>query len=162
MEISSIDQEVSDYDWFAIDSEGNIGCFASSGGILPRSVAESAEDLKSLTDYFQALKAEESNYLLAPTFTFPKDIVTDKQREYFLSSYAHYSARGLYSFGRNQLDRRGRADAFDYGPITIPSKPSLINQLPTTIQNILTKTQCNGVFKIGKVVSLLQFQSFSL
>jgi len=162
MEISAIDQEVSDYDWFAVDKEGNVGCFASGGGILPRSVAESAEDLKLLVNYFQALKAEESNYCLATAFNFPKDIVTDKQREYFLSSYAYYSARGLYSFDRNQLDRRGRAEAFEYGPITVPTNPLSIGQLPIEIQQIIMKTQCKGVFDTGQIVSLFQFQDFSL
>ena len=160
MEIPAIDQETSDYDWFAIDSKGNIGHFASGGGILPHSVAASAEDFESLTDYFKLLKAEGNTYSLAPFFEFPKDIKTDAQREYFLSSYVRYSARGLYSFDRNQLDRKGKADAFGYGLITVPANPSSVNQLPITIQNILIKTRYNGIFSTSTVVSLLQFQGF--
>jgi hypothetical protein len=54
MIISDEDENTIDYDWFAVDDEGHIGHFATGGcGIMPRSVAASAEDLETITNFFR-------------------------------------------------------------------------------------------------------------
>ncbi|RZJ88777.1 MAG: hypothetical protein EOO60_10715 [Hymenobacter sp.] len=162
MEIPETDQEGYDYDWFAIDSNGNIGHFASNTGILPHSVAKSAEDLKVLTDYFRSLKAEESNYLLANGFIFPRDIKTEEQRENFLSTYVDYSTRGLYSFDRNQPEKNWGFKPFLYGLITIPIKPLSMEYLPIHIREIIIRTVYNGNFSPNSnITNTLDIQDVS-
>jgi hypothetical protein len=158
MEISAIDQEVSDYDWFAIDSKGNIGHFASNGGILPESIAASAEDLQLIVDHFKSSQAR-TGFRLAPTFSYPPDIKSAEQKKIFVSSFVAYSECGLYSFDRYEPNYRGDLSKQNYIPVSQPNNPILVNQLPETIQIILSKVICNCNFHFAKTIDLAEFQN---
>ena len=158
MEISEIDQEVNDYDWFAIDSQGNIGHFASNGGILPESIATSAEDLQLLVEYFKLSKVK-TGFRLAPTFSYPPDIKSTEQKENFVSGFTSYSDCGLYSFDRYEPNYRRDLSRQNYIPISQPNKPISVNQLPETIQIVLSKVICNCNFHFAETIDLAQFQN---
>jgi hypothetical protein len=54
MVISDEDQEVTDFDWFAVDKDGRVGHFTTGGdGVFPRTVAASSDELQFITDFFQ-------------------------------------------------------------------------------------------------------------
>jgi len=158
MEISAIDQEVSDYDWFAIDTQGNVGHFASNGGILLESVAASAENLQLVVDHFKSSQVI-TGFRLAPTFSYPSDIKSIEQKKIFVSSFTAYSEYGLYSFDRYEPNYRGDLSKQNYIPVSQPNKPIHINQLPETIQVILSKLICNCDFHFAKSIDLAQFQN---
>ncbi|WP_223650490.1 hypothetical protein [Hymenobacter psoromatis] len=159
MQITEIDQEVTDYDWFAIDKQGSIGHFSSNGGILPNSISTSAEDLESVVDYFTSLK-ERTGHKLAPNFSYPQEIKGTEQKAKFLSSFANYSDCGLYSFDRIEPNYRRDLEKQDYSAITQPNKPLLITQVPESIQTILNRTVCNCDFSTNTVIKLGQVQNF--
>ena len=114
MTISDIDEATTDYDWFAVDDEEMIGHFATGGcGIMPRSVAASAEDSKTITDFFQKdAVAGTAILLLSPTLGLHKQFKSDAERERYLRSYLAMALCGYFPLAptlqqENQLATSG-------------------------------------------------------
>jgi hypothetical protein len=126
MEISTIDQEVSDFDWFAVDRDNYLVHFASAGGRLPNSVAVSRENLDLLKSYFLGLPVlfSKSEIFVAPTTApFP---------------YLECAFRGLFSYDGNVSG--GAMDTM-YQLVARPPRVLTLADLPPTIAATVTQTQ---------------------
>lgn len=154
MKITAIDQEVNDYDWFAIDIENKIAHLSSAGGILPFSVTQSAEENLLLVDYFNSAEVRENNFLINSSFQVPSNMQRPEMRKIFFRYYALYSARGLYSFTRNEFNSDGKWSDFEYSLLTIPVTPLLLQSLPSAVQEIVSRTRYNGVFSDSNILDL--------
>jgi hypothetical protein len=154
MEITAIDQEINDYDWFAIDIENRIAHLSSAGGILPSSVTQSAEENILLVDYFQSLDIKENNFSINNSFQVPSNMQRPEIRKMFFRYYALYSAMGLYSFARNEFNSDGKWSDFEYSLLTIPAAPLSLQSLPIDIQEIVSRTRYNGVFSDSNILDL--------
>jgi hypothetical protein len=139
MEISSIDQEITDFDWYAVDSNGYLVQFASGGGTLPRSVALSSEALAQLHHYFLTLSTTETT-----TAHFNPDlslVVSRLSNIYAYNLYIHSSANfaksGLFAFNKTDLAHRDNY----YHLVAYPAKPLLLTELPTAIRALISRTR---------------------
>jgi len=156
MEISVIEQEMSDLDWFAIDLEYKIAHFSSAGGSLPRSVSISAEDNAVVTSYFQSLIELPTAFIINPHLQLPEEIKTPKQQSDYFRTYAFYSKCGLYSFARNETYVRGSDRNFDYKLITSPSNQRTFKDIPYNIQQALVRTKYTGLFNVSEKINLTE------
>jgi hypothetical protein len=161
MVISEADQEVYDYDWFAVDKEGNVGHFATGGsGTLPRVVTASREDLQFIADFFNAL-APSTEATLAPRarkaaedmdwrkgWTGPP-MDAEAAAAHCFRDFMRMADRGLYSFDHSYaLDHRAvrTRPCPLYYRIAIPIKPLHVADLPVDVQMILNRlvlTRCD-------------------
>jgi hypothetical protein len=154
MEISDIEQEISDINWFAVDAEYSISSMSSNGGRLPLSVASSAEDNYTLVEFFDSLATPENAFIINKNFQLPDTMQRSEQRRIFFQTFSLQSARGLYSFSRNEKDISGIWSDREYSLVTIPSNPICFTTLPKDIQTILSKTSYNGIFKHANILNL--------
>lgn len=154
MEISDIEQEISDISWFAVDREFNISIMSSNGGRLPLSVAASAEDNYTLVEFFDSLGTSENAFVINKNFQLPDTMQRSEQQRIFFQTFSLQSARGLYSFSRNEKDVNGIWSDTEYSLVTIPNNPIIFTSLPNYIQIIINKTRYNGVFKHTNILNL--------
>ncbi|MBJ6110073.1 hypothetical protein JAO73_13705 [Hymenobacter sp. BT523] len=132
MVISDIDQEVFDYDWFAVDTDGHVLHFASAGGVLPASVAASNEALTMLQEYFNRLpETPEANKVQVVA-----NVSKEKGVQY--DSFVNYARRGLFSFDKTRLG--ARLDAC-YHLIARPQHELMLADLPTEVAAIISQTR---------------------
>lgn len=107
MEISRIAQEITDFDWYAVDPSGYLVQFSSAGGRLPGSVAASSEALAQLTPYFLTLSTEATATHRPPDLSL---FVPHVRNEYAATVYAYssvnYAKRGLFAFNKTDLTHR--------------------------------------------------------
>lgn len=129
MIISAIDQEVSDFDWFARDSEGYLVHFVSCGNRLPDSVADSYERLALLETYFSAL----------PILFTKAEISPDLDTTLVLDSncYLKYACRGLFSYKGSQWPNSS------YELIASPAQAVKLTDLPPAIAKLVSRTKLN-------------------
>jgi hypothetical protein len=154
MEITAIDQEINDYDWFAVDIENKIAHLSSAGGILPSSVTQSAEDNLLLVAYFQSLEVKENDFLINVNFQVPSNMQRPEMQKMFFRYNALYSTRGLYSFARNEFNNNGEWSDFEYSLLTIPTKPLSLQSLPIDIQEMVSRTRYKGAFCDSHILDL--------
>lgn len=152
--ISELEEEASDYDWFAVDREGRVGHFTTGGfGVLPRSVAASSDDHKAITEFFRSLpvsseaslapKAQEAakNPKLRRTWTGPMSAST--AATHCFEDFVQMASREVFSFDHSYgLDcsmRRMRPCPVYY-LIARPSNPLHVATLPLDIRTVLNRT----------------------
>ena len=128
MHVSEDEQSYTDFDWFCVDDNGNVGHFASAGyKAIPSTVAESAEDLKYLTDFFEGFAAK-------------PDIIIDDgpecRTERYLRSYVAMANRGLYSFNIGSHLKPGIC----YFRVALPASPLRFVNLPEKVRAVLGRT----------------------
>lgn len=154
MVISELDEEVIDYDWFAVDKEGRIGHFTTGGmGTLPRSVAASGDDLQFIADFFRNPLLPSTEARLAPKAVEPTNKVNwrkgwtssmdaEQAAAHCFQDFMQMASRGLYSFDHSYaLDcthPRTRPCPLYYR-IAIPSNPLHVTDLPMNVQTILSR-----------------------
>lgn len=130
MQITTLDQEDADIDWFATDSNGHILHVASGGGILPESVAASQEVLLELHQYFLTLPELEV-----------AEVANGAEEASSYQSFARYARRGLFSFEKTSLHKR--ADP-RYHLVARPLRLLLVAELPEPIAELLSTTKLPG------------------
>jgi hypothetical protein len=130
MRIDELEQESSDIDWFAIDSDGHILHIASGGGVLPESVAASEETLLQLYQYFLALPDTNSASLVHAEANAEKS-----GRNY--QNAIRYAQRGLFSFDKTLLNKHLDPQ---YHLAVRPADPLLIKDVPEPIATLLRRT----------------------
>lgn len=155
MVISELDEEVTDFDWFAMDKDGRIGHFTTGGmGALPRTVAASRDDLRLITDFFVETLPASTEASLAPKalaaannadwrkcWTQPMD--AEAAMASCFEDSMRMAGRGLFSFDHAYaLDIRSPRirPCPRYHRIAIPAKPIHRTDLPPEIQSILRRT----------------------
>jgi hypothetical protein len=138
MEISSIDQEVTDFDWYAVDLTGYLVQFSSGGGSLPNSVAASSEALAQLTHYFLTLSTETTAAHLNPDLSV---LVPHAQNEAAAALYAYrsvnYAKSGLFAFDKTDLTHQDNR----YHLVASPAKPLPFAKLPPAIGALVSRTR---------------------
>jgi hypothetical protein len=152
MVISEIDESTIDYDWFAIDDEGVVGHFATGGcGIMPRSVAASADDLMTITDFFQKEAVAGTSTRLSPTLGLHVAFKTSAEEERYLQSFLKMASRGLFSFNAvNSVIR-----PVGYFRVIDPVVPLPLSSLPMRIRIILERTRLKEVsFRTADVIQV--------
>ena len=137
MEISSIDQEITDFDWYAVDLSGYLVQFSSGGGMLPDSVAASSEVLAQLTHYFLTLSTATTSAHLNPGLPL---FVPHVRNEYAATLYAYssvsYAKSGLFAFNKTDLAHRDNC----YHVVAYPAKPLSLAELPADIGTLVSHT----------------------
>ena len=131
MRISDDEQNYKDLDWYCVDKEGRVGHFASAGyKLIPPSVAESAEDLNLLDEFFSSLPA-------APHAHELDAHLTEQQRsERYLHSFVEMADRGLFSFDIETYPTPETC----YFRVAIPKEPLRFTELPKRIRDVLGRT----------------------
>jgi hypothetical protein len=143
--ISELDEEVNDYDWFAVDKEGSIGHFTTGGdGTLPRSVAVSSSDLRYITDFFRRTLQTSTQAHLAPKAQeAAEEMESEVAVERRFRDFVMMASRGLYSFNHSYAldcpNPRIRPCPLYYR-IAIPARSIHLSDLPDAIQAILVRT----------------------
>jgi hypothetical protein len=91
------DEEVTrDWDWFAVDEDGNVGHFATGTfRRLPPSARADSEGLEELISYFDSVPRVE-NYVIRPEFEKSQSFKNQEERSRYLESFAAMASRGLY------------------------------------------------------------------
>jgi len=154
MLISEVDEQVYDYDWFALDKHGRVGHFATGGfATLPRSVAASSEDLALVADFFNSLPFVTEASLAPPAQKAAKSKSWRQQwlgppmdaqaaAAHCFQDFVQMARRGLYSFDHAYAlgFHWGTRPCPDYDRIAIPARPIHLTDLPREIQAVLTRT----------------------
>jgi hypothetical protein len=137
MEISSIDQEITDFDWYAVDPNGYLVQFFSGGGTLPSSVASSSEALAQLHHYFLTSSTETTTAHFNPDLPL---VVPSLSNSYAYNLYIHSSANfaksGLFAFNKTDLAHQDNY----YHLVAYPAKPLLFTELPPAIRALISRT----------------------
>lgn len=138
MEISSIDQEITDYDWYAVDPNGYLVQFSSGGGTLPSSVASSSEALLQLHHYFLTLSTETTTAHFNPNLpSVVPSLSTSHAYNRYIQAYATSAKRGLFVFDKTDL-----ADYDNYYHlVAYPARPLLLTELPPAIRALISRTR---------------------
>lgn len=148
MRINEIDQEVYDFDWFAVDTDGHLIHFASGGGKLPNSVSASREDLEQLNAYFLSSSIISAPARINPNLAQTVKNISDIHR--YTESSIEYSQRGLFSFSKTELTHPHSNNS--YHLVAYPEKPLSLAELPDTIAALASRTilpfSVRDVFKI--------------
>ncbi|OUJ75507.1 hypothetical protein [Hymenobacter crusticola] len=131
MRIDELEQEDSDIDWFAVDSDGHVLHVSSGGGVLPESVAASEETLLQLYQYFLALPDTASAALVQVEANAEKS-----GRNY--QNAIRYAQRGLFSFDKTLLNKHPDPQ---YHLVVRPADPLTIKDIPEPIATLLLRTR---------------------
>ena len=152
--IPEIEQEATDFDWFAADERGFIGHFTTAGfKLLPKSVSESAVALKKVTNYFKQLTPTGIGYHVSGDLdkqTGPFE--SEGKRAQYLSSFSEMAARGLYSFDIDTYVRPGLA----YFLVAAPVQPVRLDSVPMDVRAIVERTRLKGI-RLGET-SLIDYE----
>ena len=131
MRISDDEQNCRDLDWYCVDIQGRVGHFASAGfKQVPQSVAESAEDLASLHEFFSSLPAIPNAHVLDDRLT------SEHRTERYLHSFVAMADRGLFSY---DVETYLTPDTH-YFRAAIPKQPLRFLDLPTKVREVLSRT----------------------
>jgi hypothetical protein len=138
MTISKDEQEGADFDWFAVDSQRHIGHFTTAGfKYLPRSVSDSEEDLRYLTDYFDSRAPIRGFHRVdAQSISEFKEWKGDEHEGRYLASFVSMADKGLYSYDINTYVRPGTP----YFRVAVPLCPITLNELPDDVRRIVQRT----------------------
>ena len=135
MRISDDEQNYKDLDWYCVDSEGRVGHFASAGfKQIPPSVAESAEDLSFLDEFFSALPA------IPDAHDLDKHLNPECRTERYLHSFVAMADRGLFSFDIETYPKPETC----YFRVATPKQPLHFADLPAKVREILGRTTLKG------------------
>jgi len=128
MEISSSEQDSTDFDWFCADESGEVGHFTTAGfKRLPGSVSSSSENLVRLKHYFETNAPSRCGYVV--------DRKPD-QTERYLRSFVAMASRGLYSYDIETYLEPGIC----YFRVATPLVPLRVDDLPDPIRRIVEMT----------------------
>jgi hypothetical protein len=91
-----------EFDWFAVDSEGYVGHFSTAGsGLIPLLAIQNFEDYYSLMDFFSSKKGNYRSFLRAEIKscyqTTLKSFVNKKPEDAYLD-WLNVASFGIYSY----------------------------------------------------------------
>jgi hypothetical protein len=148
MRIKEIDQEVYDFDWFAVDTGGYLVHFASGGGNLPNTVAASREDLEELHEYFLALPIISASVHI--NLNLAQTVKNIPDMHWYTESSIEYAQRGIFSFNKTDLTHP-RTNNY-YHLVAYPENALSLTELPATIATLVSRTilpfSVRGAFEI--------------
>jgi hypothetical protein len=137
---SAVDLACMDLDWWATDTDGCVGHFATWGyAPVPSHLRVVSDEL--LSDYFQniapifgtAIESENWEIMTGKIITtYFKSQTIEDVRNSFLQSFRFMSQRGMFSYSGNMPNGWNH-----YYRLTVPSSPLTIDMLPKDIKNIV-------------------------
>ena len=143
MEITELDLEIEDIEWYGVDETGKIGLFMSGGSLaVPGFICKSRENLEKVCDFFCKLDVQISNRVgINNNLVYP--------RQEFITECKHMSQKGIYCFDIS--DDKNLDNQYVY--VSKPEKPLLIDELPIEIQTILLEYRLTGAnFEIDDTI----------
>jgi len=152
MEITWEEQHSSDFDWFCVDEQGEIGHFAHAGyKKLPPSVVASREDREFVLNFFEKEANHSSDFEIDPDLTSNGGSTEER----YLRSFVAMARRGLYSF---DIDSHLRPKIC-YFRVASPLQPVHLEDLPERVREIISRTKLplgglRGLSRIPYDVSL--------
>ena len=118
---------------------------------MPPSVTASAEDLKTITDFFRTEAVAGISTLLSPALGLYVTFKSDAEKERYLESFLQMASRGLFSFDILPAAVR----PVGYFRVVDPVVPLNIVLFPEQIRAILERTQLKGIsFRESDVIQL--------
>ncbi|MDN5289071.1 MAG: hypothetical protein JWR38_5345 [Mucilaginibacter sp.] len=136
---TEIEQETLDIDWFFTNHE-YIGFGASGGGLLPASVAKSKENNELLWLYFNDLP-ERCETRINPHL----NKIIKEPDERYLFGFLEMARRGIFAFDRTKSGNYS---------VAIPVNPIKIDELPSDLIEILSKTSYQGDMEMAININL--------
>jgi hypothetical protein len=142
MQISELQEETQDLDWFGLDDEGAIGHFTTGGhGALPRSVASSIEDLQRVTEFFTKQCVAAVSPIVCQGLDLHVVLKDEGAKARYLKDYIKMASHGLFSYDYIPMERRPTG----YFQVAKPSTPLHVTSLPQEIRQILERTVIHGI-----------------
>jgi hypothetical protein len=153
VEISELEVEIEDVEWFAIDSEGEIAHFTSGAyGLLPKSVTQSRENLDVITDFFSTeLQVTTLGEIDDKAFSMV-NLRSDSPeiRQIVFEESLEMASKGLYSY--DSYDAVANSEI--YFRVSLPNVPLRIDSLPPHIRRVIEVTSLkNTVFKRDRIIN---------
>lgn len=145
MEITELDLEMEDIEWYGVDETGKIGLFMSGGSLaVPSSICKSRENLEKVCDYFNNF-----NRLISNCVDINNKIVYPRKE--FITECKLTSQKGIYCFDISDDDNLNNQYYF----ISKPETPLFIDELPLEIKTIMLEYRILGVnFEIDDIVCI--------
>jgi hypothetical protein len=135
--LNEIEQQTLDIDWF-FTTEQHVAFVASGGGKLPKSVANSAKNIKLLTSFFRNLPRI-SEAIINPNLNkINKTSLIDNR---YLEDFVDMAEKGLFTYDKTILNDFSNSG---HHLITMPANPLKFDQLPIEIRDILIETKHIG------------------
>jgi len=134
--ISRIEQETLDIDWFFTNNE-IVGCIASAGGKLPRSISENWEKNDLISSFFEDLPII-SGVIINPGLS--KTIKGKADVEY-LSCFIATAEKGIFAFDKTMMNNFLDTN---YHLVAMPVTPLKFGSLPNELKNELVRTRYLG------------------
>ena len=131
-----------DIDWFAVDEHNEIAYFASGGGVLPDSILENFKAFKVISAYLWDLPDNDNEIIINPLLEEIVKFNSQKERDQYLKAFTLMAKHGIYSYDKTILMADGD---YRYHLVASPVTPWKINELPSSVVEVLKKTQskCN-------------------
>jgi hypothetical protein len=136
VKISEQEQKESDFDWFCLDLDGEVGHFTTAGfKRLPKTVTESKEELALLANFFLNVAPCYSEHIVDPELSVAIPEPQNRADRY-LKSFVSMADKGLYSYDIASYIRSDDS----YFRVAIPARPLHGSELPPEIRHILGRT----------------------
>jgi hypothetical protein len=147
MDYTEQEQASLDLDWFAVDSEGQIAHFASAGRPLPKSVSQSQEDNKFVSNFFRSLPGIGRLAEADPEITLHVSFEGPEMQSRYLTDFESMGIRGLFSY-----DTTLPGTDLQFFRVYSPNDPLKIADLPPEVAVILQLTQYGGKFHVDRII----------
>ncbi len=135
-----------DLEWFALDSEGNIGSFLSGGLLLPESVASDKESLLMVLSYMSRLPCERSEVILNPDLNRYTGYMSMDKKNTYDRVFGSTVRKGIFAFNRDEMTVALRG----YFCVAKPTKVLSVSDVPDAVRLVLERT----VYSKGSFLSL--------
>ncbi|HTI60042.1 hypothetical protein [Mucilaginibacter sp.] len=133
---TDIEQQTLDIDWFFTNYE-EIGFGASAGGKLPKSVAQSSENQRLLSVFFDSMP-QTSPIIINPELN---KFITNGVDDRYLNDFVIMAKRGLFAYDKTKMNNF--SDPY-YHLVAKPVNPLKFEGLPVKIKEILKWSKYSG------------------
>jgi hypothetical protein len=138
-----------DIDWFAVDQQNEIACFASGGGVLPDSIATNFDAFKVMSDYLWDLPENRNEVIVNPLLDQIKKFSSEKERTRYVNTFISMAKHGIYSYDKTIVMADGD---YQYHLVVRPLIPRRVNELPSEVVEILQKTASKNIFAKNGII----------
>ena len=144
-----------DIDWFASDSEGNIGHFTSVGTpLIPEKVVVSKDITETVFTYIENLPQLTGEFTLSKHLQRWRTFSNEKQYQRYILASSEFAERGCFSFDCRAVHPKYPGPYF---VVAIPSVPLKLNALPKEIAECIQLLTFPFPFDESTVIGLDEF-----
>ena len=142
-----------DWDWYAVDQDGNIGHFTTAGlRPLPETVRDDRDAAEKLIQHFEEAQPS-TTYEVREAAARDAGGWGSAGRERFIHSFAEMSSRGLFSYNTQMAHGPEAA----YYLVTRPHQPLTVESVPEEIRVLLMRTR--APFRFGQTEYFLESET---